>query len=81
VLGGRITTSPSAVSADGIRLDVFVRGTDGALWHDGFNGTAWSWEGLGGQLTSAPSAASWAAGRFDVVVRSSSRSLWHIAGQ
>ena len=77
---GRITLGASAVSSDGVRLDAFVRGTDGALWHAGFNGTTWSWEGLGAQRSSAPSAASSAPGRIDVVARSRDRSLWHIAG-
>jgi hypothetical protein len=76
-----MTLSPSSVSTDGTRLDAFVIGTDGALWHDNFNGTTWSWEGLGGQLGSSPSAVSWGAGRIDVVARSSDQSLWHIAGQ
>jgi hypothetical protein len=57
-----------------------VRGTDGALWHAGFDGTGWSWEWLGGQLTSAPSAASSGLPAVDVVVRNNDQSLWHIAG-
>ena len=31
-LGGRLTSSPAAVSQSSGKIDVFVRGTDGALW-------------------------------------------------
>jgi hypothetical protein len=41
-------------------LDVFVRGSDNALWHKWFAGGSWSgWESLGGALTSDPSAVGW----------------------
>jgi hypothetical protein len=59
------------------RLDVFVRGTDNAMWHKWFQ-NGWSgWESLGGVLTSGPAAASWAANRIDTFVRGTDNSLWH----
>ena len=59
------------------RLDVFVRGTDSALWHKWFE-NGWSgWEGLGGVLTSSPAAVSWDDGRIDVFVRGTDSALWH----
>ena len=38
-----------------MEIKLFVRGTDNALWHKWWNGSAWSgWESLGGVLTSGP---------------------------
>jgi hypothetical protein len=65
------------------RIDVFVRGTDNALWHKWWDGTSWGqpkterWESLGGVLTSGPGASSWAANRLDVFVRGTDNALWH----
>ena len=58
------------------RLDSFVRGADGALWHSYFNG-AWHWESRGGSPTSDASVTSWGPGRLDVFARFSDRGLWH----
>jgi hypothetical protein len=59
-LGGQLAanTGPAACSWGSGRLDVFVQGTDGAMWHKWLDGTSpWSnWESLGGKLTSAPAA-------------------------
>jgi hypothetical protein len=62
-LGGQLAknTGPSVCSWGPGRLDVFVQGTDGALWHKWStnSGATWSkWESLGGKLTSAPGATS-----------------------
>jgi hypothetical protein len=80
-LGGVCTSSPAAVSwgSSDFRLDVFVRGTDGALWHK-WNTGSWSdWESLGGQLApgTGPAVASWSAGRLDVFVQGTDGALWH----
>lgn len=59
-------------------FDLFAIGTDNALWHNRFNGRAWSgWRSLGGLLISAPSAvamngASW------VVARGSDNALYYL---
>jgi hypothetical protein len=73
-------TSPAAVAWDENRIDVFVQGADGQLWHawqnDGeapFEG----WEPLGGQLTSSPMVVSRAAGSLDVFARGTDGQLWH----
>ena len=59
-LGGVLTSGPGVSSWAANRLDVFVRGTDNALWHKWWNGSSWNgWESLGGVITSAPTAASW----------------------
>ena len=63
-------------------IDVFMRGTDGALWSmissDG--GITWSnWTSLGGQIPvgTGPAACSWGAGRLDVFVQGTDGALWH----
>ena len=87
-LGGSATSSPAATTptpaaspANGI-MDVFVRGTDGALWHKWTtnSGTTWSgWKSLGGQVAAGtgPAACSWGAGRLDVFVQGTDGALWH----
>jgi SpoIID/LytB domain protein len=69
-------TGPAAVSYDGGRIDLFVIGTDKALWHtwtqvDGAGRpTTWApFQSLGGTLTSAPSAASNGSGNILVSAR------------
>lgn len=83
-LGGQISSDPESgpsVSSWGPqRLDVFVRGTDNAVWHrcsdDG--GVRWSdWTSLGGVITSAPASISRAANQIDVFVRGSGNKLFH----
>jgi uncharacterized protein YkwD len=77
-LGGILTSSPDASSWGATRADVFVRGTDNALYQDTWNGTIWTgWTSLGGVLTSGPGAVSWGANRIDVVVRGTDNGLWH----
>ena len=44
-LGGTVVSSPEAVAWGPDRLDVFALGTDHALWHRWWDGTAWGgWE-------------------------------------
>ena len=76
-LGGILTSGPGVCSWASGRLDVFVRGTDNALWHKWYS-NGWSgWESLGGILTSDPVAVSWSSGRIDVFVRGTDNALWH----
>jgi hypothetical protein len=59
-LGGRLTSSPGAVSLGGGAYAVFVRGADGAVWERMYSGTAWSsWRSLGGHVLAGtgPTAA------------------------
>jgi hypothetical protein len=75
---GIATSSPAVSSWGTARLDVFVRGTDMALWHRSWNGTAWGgWESLGGVVTSDPAAVSQGANSIDVFVRGTDRAIWH----
>jgi peptidoglycan hydrolase-like protein with peptidoglycan-binding domain len=76
-LGGVLTSSPSVSSWASGRLDVFVCGTDSALWHKWYS-NGWSgWESLGGVLSSSPAAVSWGPNRIDVFVRGTDSALWH----
>ena len=79
-LGGVLTSSPCAVSRSPDALDVYVRGTDGAIWQRTTtnNGTSWSnWISLGGQVApgTGPGASGW-ANREDVFVRATDGALW-----
>jgi Common central domain of tyrosinase/Polyphenol oxidase middle domain len=76
--GGVLTSGSGVSSWSSDRLDVFVRGTDSALWHKWYD-NGWSgWESLGGVLTSSPAAVSWSQGRIDAFVRGTDSALWHI---
>ncbi|WP_203905869.1 hypothetical protein, partial [Virgisporangium aliadipatigenens] len=55
-LGGISTSPPAAVSWARNRLDVFLTGTDSALYHKCWDGTRWQpsvggWNPLGGIIT------------------------------
>jgi acylphosphatase len=77
--GGAISMPVVGRNADG-RLEVFVQGTDGALWHiwQTAPNNGWSgWHSLGGWITQ-PVVANNADGRLEVFVRGSDGALWHI---
>jgi hypothetical protein len=81
-LGGKLTSSPAATSPGNGVIDVFVRGTNGALYEktttDG--GTTWSnWASLGGQIPAgtAPAVSSWSSGRLDLFVQGMNGALYH----
>ncbi|CDG81346.1 M43 family zinc metalloprotease [Janthinobacterium agaricidamnosum] len=66
------------------RLDVFVLGTDCALYRKAWDGSAWKpsltgYDALGGVCTSAPQAVSWGPNRLDVFVTGTDSSLFHKA--
>jgi hypothetical protein len=76
-LGGVLSSGPDVCSWAQGRLDVFVRGSDNALWHKWYDGGWSDWESLGGVLTSDPTAVSWSNGRIDVFVRGTDNALGH----
>ena len=77
-LGGYLSSSPAVSSWGASRVDAFVRGSDNALWHRSWNGSAWGgWESLGGVVTSDPSAVSWGPNRIDIFVRGTDKAIWH----
>ena len=82
-----LASAPVSISAMGPnRIDVFVQGSDNALWHKWWDGTSggtegvWNeWESLGGVLTSAPAVTTHDAnGSMDVFVRGSNNGLWYL---
>jgi Glycosyl hydrolases family 18/Repeat of unknown function (DUF346) len=77
-LGGLATSGPDAASRGSTTADVFVRGTDNAMWRNFWNGTSWSgWEPQGGGLASGPGAVAWGPNRLDAFVRGTDNRLWH----
>lgn len=79
-LGGQLTSGPDVASWAEGRLDTFVRGPDNGLWHQAWDGRAWTaWAGLGGYLTSDPAVVAWAPNRLDVFARGGDYALWHRA--
>ena len=86
-LGGLATSGPGASATRGHALplnpesyvDVFVRGTDGAVWHLRRTPTGvWStWQPIGGQITSDPDSAANATDTgVDVVARGVDGAVW-----
>ena len=64
------------------RLDAFVLGTDAALYHKAWDGSAWvpsetGFEDLGGICLAAPEVVAWAAGRLDIFVVGTDGALYH----
>jgi C1A family cysteine protease len=78
---GGVLTSDIAVdrNADG-RLELFVRGTDNALWHKWqvAPNSGWSgWASEGGVLMSNIATGCNADGRLEVFVRGTDNAVWH----
>jgi hypothetical protein len=80
---GAIRPSSSPVLAWGPnRIDSFVLGTDRALYHKAWNGSAWApsltgYENLGGVCTSAPQVVAWDGNRLDAFVTGTDSGLYH----
>ncbi len=80
---GAIRPSSSPVVAWGPnRLDAFVIGTDRAMYHKWWNGSAWGpsvtgYEKMGGACTSVPQAVAWGPNRLDVFVTGTDSALYH----
>jgi IPT/TIG domain/Fibronectin type III domain len=78
-----IAAGPEASSWGKGRLDVFIKGADGALWHKYYaSSVGWQgWSSLGAPtgvtLASDPVAISWGYARIDIFVRGSDNALWH----
>lgn len=77
-LGGTTEAAPDVSTWGSNRVDVWLKGTDKALWHKWWDGKSWSgWESLGGTLASGPGAVSWGSNRIDVVARSTENTVLH----
>ena len=81
-LGGAVRSSGSVVAWSADRLDAFVIGTNRAMYHKWWNGSAWGpsvtgYESLGGVCTSPAEVVSWGANRLDAFVIGTNRALYH----
>src|SRR5947209_1309930 len=81
----KIRSSPTVSSWQHDRLDIFVVGTDGALYHKWWNGFTWGpshtgpFEYMGGFIIDEPTVVSWDHDRLDVLVIGADRALYHKA--
>ena len=80
--GGNIVGTPAPVAWTSDRLDIFVKGTDAALYHQWWNGHAWgpsltNYEYHGGIIEGNPAAVAWTSDRLDVFVKGTDRALYH----
>ncbi|MGH3655741.1 MAG: peptidoglycan DD-metalloendopeptidase family protein [Micromonosporaceae bacterium] len=60
--------SVSLTSRGSPGLDMFVRGSGGAVYHRNWNGSVWQWAGLGGVTIADPAGIATGSGRLDVFV-------------
>jgi baseplate J-like protein/repeat uncharacterized protein DUF346 len=82
--GVGVRGNPVAVSWDHDRLDIFVVGTDGALYHKWWDGANWGpsvteFEFMGGIVVGDPTVSSWDHDRLDVFVIGTDGALYHKA--
>ncbi|MEU4602350.1 M43 family zinc metalloprotease [Kribbella sp. NPDC023972] len=82
--GGAGTPEPagSVVAWGTNRLDAFVLGTDLAMYHKWWDGSAWGpsiggYEYMGGICMSAPEVAAWGPDRLDAFVLGTDHALYH----
>ena len=73
---------PEAVSWGNNRLDLFVVGTDAALYHKWWDGNAWGpsktdYERQGGTIKASPTAVCWGPNRIDVFVIGTNYAAFH----
>ena len=64
------------------RLDAFVIGTNSALYHKWWNGSAWGpsvtgYENMGGTIIGQPKVVAWGPNRLDVFVIGTNSALYH----
>jgi hypothetical protein len=69
-LGGALTSAPALNSQSAGIVNVWSRGTDGAVYQDAWNGSSWSgWASLGGGIIGAPAAVSRAENVVNIYAR------------
>ena len=81
-LGGTLASDPDCVAQKPARIDCFARGEDGAMWHDRFDGDAWSgWVSHGGDLAeeTKPACALRSAGKIECLVVWDDKTLRHMS--
>ncbi|GER91013.1 hypothetical protein KDW_51750 [Dictyobacter vulcani] len=70
-------TRPTVASWGPDQLDLFVRGTDGALWQRHYDGSWHDWTQALAGLNFDPAVTTWGTGRFDVFARGADNTLQH----
>jgi hypothetical protein len=81
--GGVLSSAPAVASSASNRLDMFVLGTDSAIWHNRSSYNVWlGWESVGappvGLTTDAPAAVASSSSKTDVFARGADNHLWHL---
>jgi hypothetical protein len=81
-MGGVCASAPTVVSWGENRLDVFVLGTDSALYHKWYDGSGWGpsltgYEYMGGICVDEPRVTAWDSDRLDVFVVGTDGGLYH----
>lgn len=75
-----VASSPAVASRGAGRLDCFVLGSDGAIWHREVQNAQWkawkSWDKPARGIASAPAAVAWSADRVDCLVRGNDNALY-----
>jgi serine/threonine protein kinase len=75
--GITFTIAPAALSWGPNRIDVFGRGSDGAIYHNYWDGSWHTFESLGGNFLYGPAVSTWGAGRLDVFAVGTDSALYH----
>ncbi len=75
-----VDSAPTASHQDSSSLDVFAKGTDGALWWKHWTASGWATaKSLGGGLTGDPASVARRTGVTDVYVRGGDGAIWQKA--
>jgi serine/threonine protein kinase len=75
--GITFTLSPATVSWGPDRIDLFGHGSDGAIYHNYWDGSWHSFESLGGNFVYGVAASSWGPGRLDVFAIGADGAIYH----
>lgn len=75
--GITFTLSPATVSWGPDRIDLFGRGSDGAIYHSYWDGSWHSFESLGGNFIYGVAVSSWGPGRLDVFAIGADGAIYH----
>jgi hypothetical protein len=83
-LDGTTLSSPCVASWGGGRLDTFVTGADGAIYHKAWDGSTWrpsttGWESLGGSTRGNPSVVAQSTNSLDLFAVATDGSVLHKA--
>jgi hypothetical protein len=76
-IGGNLTSAPAVNSQSAELLNIWARGTDGAVYQRSWNGSAWvDWFSLGGGIEGAPASVSRAENFINIYARGDKRALY-----